>query len=57
MDWWYLSLAEKAGLPDPCYHEDQQYLSEIIQVKVLASVIYLPSLSFSTYLNIKFMSQ
>jgi hypothetical protein len=39
-------LAKKAGLPNPCCHENLEYLSEIVQVKVSGSVSYLPSYSF-----------
>jgi hypothetical protein len=39
-------LAEEAGLPDPCYHENLEYLFEIMQVKVPESVSYLPSWSY-----------
>jgi hypothetical protein len=36
-------LAEKAELPNPCCHENLEYLFEIVQVKVPGSISYPPS--------------
>jgi hypothetical protein len=35
-------LAEKTGLPNPCCHENLEYLFEIVQAKVPESISYLP---------------
>jgi hypothetical protein len=43
-------LAEKAGLPDSCCHENLEYLFEIKQVKVLGSVTCLLGSDFIPYL-------
>jgi hypothetical protein len=36
-------LAEKAGLPNPCCHENLEYLFKVEQVKVPWSISFLPS--------------